>query len=269
MQVPISAATFKSALAIKRPAPALTNGDTLAIEVGGLLEQALVEAGFATVGLDAFADTSFFWLDHRLDRNTIEDTVLVFKTSSLGLSGDVLNNPPPNSSTFQLANLTGISVDVYLLVSKAGPGGYDLVKVTALNGNNATVQPPLTASVGSTNVSYWLPSEVSGRVFPSLFLDATNNAWDSGLLRLGDIYFPDLKPSRQHAIAVADDPAGPTPPQPKWIALGEQWTAFQATTKFVVDAVASNWAVLRGRRYSQPRAFLGILEWLRLVAPQY
>ena len=137
-----------------------------------------------------------------------------------------------------------------LLVSQGASGsGEDLVRITGIVGLDATVEPKLTATNG-TEVQYWTPTSTTGRVFPALKLDGSNNGFESNLLRSGDMFFPTLDPQRQRAIAVAANALTPT--KPEWIALETPWNPPVAPAEFIVDAVISGWTTARTDTSTNP-----------------
>jgi hypothetical protein len=245
------ASAFKSALAIRHPAPALTQLDTVAVKTVMGRELATIEAIAAVDGRDGFLDYSFFWLDHWIERDTLSDDVLYFISSAPGSLGVVQLLPPAGTSVVQLVSVTGLIVGDFFVVDDGG-GVFVLAEITALNGNDVTITPALSTSIGS--VPYWLAHQKTGRVFAALDLGTTNNGWDSAVLSRGDIYFPELLPTRQHAIAINDLLS---PPHPQRIALDTEWitspvglTSFP--TEFVVDGMLFGWLLARGDKSTNP-----------------
>jgi hypothetical protein len=247
------AETFKSALAIPHPAPALELNDTVAIKVSGVHELAKVDAAVSVDGLEEFSSQRFFWLDHWVDRNTMSDEVLIFTTSLVNRTGKI-NSQGTSSTSFELNNSMGIQPNMFILVEDGvASGDYKLVKITSLTNTTATLKPRLLSEANTSGLPYFLPQKVSSRVFPALALDGSNNDWDAKLLYQAGIYFPKASPKRQRAIAVLGDPT--VPERPLQIALKDAWNtdpSIAAPTKFMVVAATSEWTLLRSDTSSNP-----------------
>ena len=199
-------------------------------------------------GLEGFADHRFVWLDSWVDSDAGPDDVLAFATSTPVLQGSIQGGNP---ALLKLADVTGIQPPMFLLVDD-GAAGFELVKITSLAADVATLQPALSSAVPTTR-HYFLPDTTTGRVFPALVLDSSNNTWNSDLLPRAGIYFPKEVPIRQRAIAVSNDPAITTRPQR--IALSTAWGGdplLAAPTEFIVDSAISAWNLLRGDTSTNP-----------------
>ena len=178
-------------MAYTLPAPALAQRHSIVTAVsGGGFEQARVDAAAPSPGSGSFGGSTLYWLDHWLDRDDTADTVQTYPTSQAGTASTVTQPNPPDG-TSSLALPAGIPSGTRLLVSKGAPGsnfGEQLATTGGPSGANTIVSPALVAGNG-TQVEYWEPTSTTGRVFPALKLDGSNNAFEAALLRSGDMFF--------------------------------------------------------------------------------
>jgi hypothetical protein len=245
------ATDFRSALAVHYPVPAVNTGDTIAPDVAGRPQPAIIDVTPPVNGRGNYANVSFIWLDRWLDTSNANASIPVYATSSAAIhSGTVSTTTKLQLDASDLLT----SVDLPWLLVDDGVVASTARKIVGVvsvtSGGLATVDAPLPAVPG-TIVSYWRPrSPISGTVYPALQLNASNNTWNISALDRGDLYFPTLDPKRQHVIAEVDL-AG----TPQWLAFDSSWnlTALPSgNIRFMVDATLTRWVQLLGDTSSNP-----------------
>lgn len=244
---------FRSALVVADPMPVISNGDTIAPDVGLRPTPAIVTATAPVDGRGPYANRSFIWLDHWLDRPTGSGIFRLYQTSPSGahFKGKVTQAVAPFKMYLDVAD-NQTALNDWLLVDD-GTGGTvrQIAKVTGVSMGVATIDR-LPAAL-NTDVFYWLPTaSIAGSIHPALQLGPGNSGWDIAVLdRRADLYFPALDPKRQHVIAVAPDAVVPTHPQ--WLAFESALMAAPTgSIKFVVDGALTGWLRLLGDTSSNP-----------------
>ncbi|HWA89516.1 MAG TPA: baseplate J/gp47 family protein [Rhizomicrobium sp.] len=248
---PTQAASFVSAVAFAKPAPALPMGDKIAVEPN------LDVATIGTAMKDGLGDSgglAFQWLDRWLDLSTASQPIRHFDMTP----GATVTTGQIGANAHKIKNMVGPvpAANDFLLV-EGPPNVFKAVKVNFVSsgGNVVTLFQPLS---GVTNdpVSFRVASALPGQVFPALALNASNNGFDIALLDEDELYFPDLQftdidPARQQAVAVLDD--GQPTPHALRIALGRAWdTDPSAAQAFALDATVTRWSLVRSDITTNP-----------------
>lgn len=238
LELPIAASAFKSAIALMLPAPQTGTGDTVIVSTGATtFATALVEGAARASGSGSLDGNALILLDRWLDLDTASRDVWIVPAGAASEAGN-LDSSAPTTSQFKLAS--PLNQGDVLIVDIGG--GFETVVIDAIDPLDpllATVKPALSPAA-PVALNYKASTVTTqGRVQPAIRLDASNNGWDIELLHAGDLYFPDLMPTKQRPLAIAPDPAAQDHAQ--WVALEIRWTGVPVATTFIVDPVLSGW----------------------------